>query len=121
FGSDVERVEVHRATLALDQAALQSHVDERTWRTEALNLRLALMDASARVIELERVYEAYREEFRLTKAQADAGLIAMRDLISVDNQLNVALVQVVQAHLDTLRAEIRLRAHEDRLLELLPK
>lgn len=121
FGNDSERVEVHRASLALDQAALQGHVDERTWRTTALNLRLALADARARVVELERVYEAYREEFRLTKAQADAGLIAMRDLISVDNQLNAALVQVVQSHLDTLRAEVRLRAHEDRLLELLPK
>lgn len=121
FGSDVERVELHRATLALDQTRLQGQADERTWRTQTLTLRLALDDSRARVKDLERVYDAYREEFRLTKAQADAGLIAMRDLISVDNQLNAALVQVVQAHLDTLRAEVRLRAHEDRLLELLPK
>jgi outer membrane protein TolC len=121
FGSDAERVELHRATLALDQTKLQGQADERTWRTQALTLRLALDDARSRVTDLERVYDAYREEYRLTKAQADAGLIAMRDLISVDNQLNAALVQVVQAHLDTLRAEVRLRAHEDRLLELLPK
>jgi outer membrane protein TolC len=121
FGSDQERIELHRAGLALDQATLQGRVDERTWRTQAITLRLALSDARARVGELERVYEAYRQEFRLTKAQADAGLIAMRDLISVDNQLNTALTQVIQAHLDTLRAEVRLRAHEDRLLELLPQ
>jgi outer membrane protein TolC len=121
FGSDVERVELHRVTLALDQATLQGQADERTWRTQAITLRQALVDARARVGELERVYDAYREEFRLTKAQADAGLIAMRDLISVDNQLNTALVQVIQAHIDTLRAEVRLRAHEDRLLELVPK
>lgn len=121
FGSDVERVELHRVTLALDQATLQGQADERAWRTQAITLRQDLVDARARVGELERVYDAYREEFRLTKAQADAGLIAMRDLISVDNQLNTALVQVIQAHIDTLRAEIRLRAHEDRLLELVPK
>ncbi len=121
FGNDVERIERHRAALALDQATLQGQADERAWRTQALNLRLALDDARARVGELERVYEAFREEFRLTKAQADAGLIAMRDLINVDNQLNTALVQVIQAQLDTLRAEVRLRAHEDRLLELVPK
>jgi len=121
FGSDAERVELHRATLAMDQSTLQGQADERAWRTQAITLRLALNDARARVGELERVYDAYREEFRLTKAQADAGLIAMRDLISVDNQLNSALVQVIQAHLDSLRAEIRLRAHEDRLLELVPK
>jgi outer membrane protein len=121
FGSDVERVELHRSTLALDQSKLQGETDERTWRTQALTLRQALEDARARVVELERVYDAYREEFRLTKAQADAGLIAMRDLISVDNQLNTALVQVIQAHLDTLRADVRLRAHDDRLLELVPK
>jgi outer membrane protein TolC len=121
FGSDAERVELHRATLALDQATLQGQADERTWRTQAISLRQALVDARARVGELERVYDAYREEFRLTKAHADAGLIAMRDLIIIDNQLNSALVQVIQAHLDTLRAEIRLRAHEDRLMELIPK
>lgn len=121
FGSDVERVELHRSTLALDQSKLQGKTEERTWRTQALTLRQALEDARARVVDLERVYDAYREEFRLTKAQADAGLIAMRDLISVDNQLNTALVQVVQAHLDTLRADVRLRAHDDRLLELVPK
>lgn len=121
FGSDVERIERNRAALALEQSTLQGQADERAWRSQALNLRLALDDARARVSDLERVYEAFREEFRLTKAQADAGLIAMRDLISVDNQLNTALVQVIQAHLDTLRAEVRLRAHEDRLLELLPK
>lgn len=121
FGSDVERIELHRSTMALDQAKLQGETDERTWRTQALTLRQALEDARARVGELERVYDAYREEFRLTKAQADAGLIAMRDLISVDNQLNTALVQVIQAHLDTLRADVRLRAHDDRLLELVPK
>lgn len=121
FGSDVERIELHRATLAMDQAKLQGETEERAWRTQAVTLRQALEDARARVGELERVYDAYREEFRLTKAQADAGLIAMRDLISVDNQLNTALVQVIQAHLDTLRADVRLRAHDDRLLELLPK
>lgn len=121
FGSDAERVEAHRAALALEQAKLQGTSDERAWRTQALTLRLGLEDARARVGELEKVYDAYRQEFKLTKAQADAGLIAMRDLISVDNQLNNALVQVVQAHLDTLRAEARLRAHDDRLLELLPK
>ena len=42
-------------------------------------------------------------------------------MFSVDNQLNTALVQVIQAHLDTLRADVRLRAHDDRLLELVPK
>ena len=121
FGSDAERIEAHRSILAMDQAKLQGEGEERAWRTQALALRQALDDARARVVELERVYDAYREEFRLTKAQADAGLIAMRDLISVDNQLNSALVQVIQAHLDTLRADVRLRAHDDRLLELLPK
>lgn len=121
FGHDSERIELHRATLALDQAKLGGQTEERAWRTQALTLRQALEDARARVVELERVYDAYREEFRLTKAQADAGLIAMRDLISVDNQLNTALVQVIQAHLDTLRADVRLRAHDDRLLELVPK
>ncbi|MBA3701086.1 MAG: TolC family protein [Planctomycetes bacterium] len=121
FGSDVERIELHRSTLALEQSKLQGETDERAWRTQALTLRQALEDARARVGELERVYDAYRQEFRLTKAQADAGLIAMRDLINVDNQLNTALVQVIQAHLDILRADVRLRAHDDRLLELLPK
>ena len=113
FGSDNERIEF--------QSKLQGESDERVWRTQAINLRQGLVDANARVGELERVYNAYREEFRLTKAQADAGLIAMRDLISLDNQLNAALVQVVQSHIDTLRAEARLRAHDDRLLELLPQ
>jgi len=121
FGSDTERIEFQRSTIALDQSKLQGESDERVWRTQAINLRQGLVDANARVGELERVYNAYREEFRLTKAQADAGLIAMRDLISIDNQLNAALVQVVQSHIDTLRAEARLRAHDDRLLELLPQ
>ena len=121
FGSDNERIEFQRSTIALDQSKLQGESDERVWRTQAINLRQGLVDANARVGELERVYNAYREEFRLTKAQADAGLIAMRDLISLDNQLNAALVQVVQSHIDTLRAEARLRAHDDRLLELLPQ
>jgi outer membrane protein TolC len=119
FGEDSERLEYQRALIALDQSKLQGESDERTWRTQSLSLRQALTDAQARVGELQRVYLAYREEYRLTKAQADAGLLAMRDLISIDNQLSATLNQVVQSHLDTLRAEVRLRAHEDRLLELL--
>jgi outer membrane protein TolC len=121
FGHDAERIELQRALIALDQAKLQGESDERAWHSQAITLRQGLIDAKARVGELEKVYEAYRVEFRLTKAQADAGLLAMRDLISIDNQLNAALVQVVQSHIDTLRAEARLRAHEDRLLELLPE
>jgi outer membrane protein TolC len=121
FGADSERLEFQRATIALEQSKLQGESDERAWRTQAITLRQGLIDAHARVGELKQVYDAYREEFRLTKAQADAGLIAMRDLISLDNQLNAALIQVVQSHIDTLRAEARLRAHDDRLLELLPR
>jgi outer membrane protein TolC len=121
FGSDVERVERIRAVLALDQAKLQGQSDERTWRTQALTQRQALVDAVARVGELEKVYEAFREEYRLTKAQVEAGLMAMRDLIALDNQLTSALLSVTQARIDALRADLRLRAQEDRLLELLPK
>jgi outer membrane protein TolC len=118
FGSDNERLEYQRALIALDQSTLQGTSDERAWRSQALMLRQTLSDAQSRVGEIQRVYQAYREEYRLTKAQADAGLIAMRDLISIDNQLNTVFTQVIQAHLTTLRAEVRLRAHEDRLLEL---
>lgn len=121
FGSDVERIERIRAVLALDQARLQGQSDERTWRTQVLTQRQAMTDAVARVGELEKVYEAYREEYRLTKAQVEAGLMAMRDLIALDNQLTNALLSVIQARIDALRADLRLRAQEDRLLELLPR
>lgn len=121
FSHDSERIEKIRAVLALDQAKLQGQADERTWRTQVLTQRQALVDAVARVGELEKVYEAFREEYRLTKAQVEAGLMAMRDLIALDNQLTNALLSVIQARIDALRADLRLRAQEDRLLELLPK
>ena len=121
FSHDNERLEKIRAALALDQAKLQGESDERTWRTQVLTQRQAQVDGVARVGELEKVYAAYREEYRLTKAQVDAGLMAMRDLIALDNQLTNALLSVIQARLDALRADLRLRAQEDRLLELLPK
>lgn len=121
FGSDSERIELQRSVIALDQAKLLGDVDERAWRTQLLTLRLALQDAIAQVAEQERVLTAYREEFRLTKAQVDAGLLAMRDLITLDQQVNTAVLTLLQTRLDALRAELRLRTQEDRLLELAPK
>lgn len=121
FSHDTERIEKMRAALALEQAQRQGDSDERSWRTQVLTQRQAQIDAVARVGELEKVYEAYREEFRLTKAQVDAGLMAMRDLIALDNQLTTALLSAIKARIDALRADLRLRAQEDRLLELLPK
>jgi outer membrane protein TolC len=121
FGSDVNRLEYTRATIALEQSKLQGDADERAWRTQDITLRIALKDAKATVEEQERVLSAYREEARLTHIQADNGLITVKDYLDIEQQVTDAAISVLQARLDVLRAELRLRAQEDRLLELLPK
>ncbi len=121
FGNDQNRLELVRANVALDQARLQGDADERAWRSQDLTLRLTLKDAKARVDEDERVLAAYREEARLTKAQALAGLITWRDYLDLEQQVNDAEIAALQARLDVLRAELQLRLQEDRLLELVPK
>ena len=71
FGSDVNRLEFTRATIALEQVKLQGDADERAWHTQDITLRIALKDAKATVEEQERVLAAYREEARLTHIQAE--------------------------------------------------
>jgi outer membrane protein TolC len=121
FGSDINRLEYTRATIVLEQSRLQGDADERAWHIQDISLRLALRDAKATVEEQERVLDAYREEARLTHIQADNGLISVKDYLDIEQQVTDAAISVLQARLDVLRAELRLRAQEDRLLELLPK
>jgi outer membrane protein TolC len=121
FGADLNRLELTRAMLALEQSKLQGDADERAWHTQDIALRLALKDAKATVEEQERIYAAYHEEARLTHIQADSGLISVKDYLDIEQQVTDAQISVLQARIDVLRAELRLRAQEDSLLELLPK
>jgi outer membrane protein TolC len=120
FGADSERLELERVRLALEQSKLQGVSDQRAWENQRVTLRQALEDARARVGEQQRILDAYHEEVRLVRAQADAGTIPALDLVTVRQGALGAELAVIQARLDVLRADLRLRAQEDRLLELLP-
>lgn len=120
FGRDAERLGLERAGLDAEQVRALAVADERLWRVEQDRLRLILIDARARVGETAAILDALSEEYRLLRAQAAEGLIALSDLLDIEQQSNDATLAVQTANLDTLRADVELRAHEDVLVEEIP-
>ena len=120
FGTEANRVAHHQAQLALDQTRLRARISERDWRARGLELRDGFDDALARVSEQQRLVAAQRAELVLTTAQVEAGQGTTRDLVDAQQRVSDAVLGLYQANLDVLRADLLLRLHENRLLDLLP-
>ena len=120
FGTEANRIAHDQALLSLDQTKLRACVAERDWRARGLQLRDGFDDAFARVGEQERLVAAQRAELELATAQVEAGKVTTRDLVDAQQRVSDAVLALYQANLDVLRADLLLRLHENRLLELLP-
>jgi len=120
FGTEANRIAHHQAQLALDQTRLRARISERDWHARGLELRDGFDDALARVGEQERLVAAQRAELVLATAQVEAGLVTTRDLVDAQQRVSDAVLALYQANLDVLRADLLLRLHENRLLDLLP-
>ncbi len=120
FGTEANRIAHHQAQLALDQTRLRARIGERDWHARGLELRDGFDDALARVGEQERLAAAQRAELVLATAQVEAGLVTTRDLVDAQQRVSDAMLALYQANLDVLRADLLLRLHENRLLDLLP-
>lgn len=120
FGTEANRIAHHQAQLALDQTRLRARIGERDWHARGLELRDGFDDALARVGEQERLVAAQRAELVLATAQVEAGQVTTRDLVDAQQRVSDAVLALYQANLDVLRADLLLRLHENRLLDLLP-
>ena len=120
FGTEANRIAHHQALMALDQSHLRARIAERDWHARGLLLRDGFADAVARVGEQERLVIAQRNELALATAQVEAGKVTTRDLVDAQQRVSDAVLALYQANLDVLRADLQLRQHENRLLELLP-
>jgi outer membrane protein TolC len=54
----------------------------------------------------------------LTNAQVEAGQGTTRELVDAQQRVSDAVLALYQANLDVLRADLLLRLHENRLLDL---
>jgi outer membrane protein TolC len=120
FGTEANRIAHHQAQLAFDQTRLRARISERDWHARGLELRDGFDDALARVSEQERLVTAQRDELVLATAQVEAGKVTTRDLVDAQQRVSDAVLALYQANLDVLRADLLLRLHENRLLDLLP-
>lgn len=120
FGTEANRVGYHQALLAYDQSKLRARISEREWIATDLELRDRFDDAQARIGEQQRLLDAQRAELELTSAQVAAGQATTRDLVDAQQRVSDAVLALYQANLDVLRADLSLRLHENRLLDLLP-
>jgi outer membrane protein len=120
FGTEANRIAHDQALISLDQTKLRARIAERDWRARGLLLRDGFDDAFARVGEQERLVAAQRAELVLATAQVEAGQVTTRDLVDAQQRVSNAVLALYQANLDVLRADLQLRLHENRLLELLP-
>ena len=120
FGTEANRVAHRQALMSLDQTHLRARIAERDWHARSLQLHDIFADAIARVSEQERLVTAQRDELVLATAQVEAGKVTTRDLVDAQQRVSNAVLALYQANLDVLRADLQLRLHENRLLELLP-
>jgi outer membrane protein TolC len=116
LGSSRQDYELRSMVLAAEAARQEYQQADRDWRSRRELLELAWQDARNTIVDAQDLLDALAIERRVLAAEAEGGLIQVRELLRMDDQYHAAEMRRLDARFDAMEAEIDLRRH----LDLLP-